>query len=317
MSGMTPEQRLSSLESRTDNAKEQISKLEATTTEIKTAIAELRNDLKWHRFVGWGIAVVYASIFVWFVNSYLPDKFNDKLPANFREDWGRLQQNVGNIQTRLNHLTPSAIDNLLPLPDGTTPPLKVVSRLQKASQVINTSLSAQIPGDPEALGALKGRINDLVDEYKAHPEVGHEAISTEVRLAAYQVASSHLLEGLKPATAFDPSLQSVKTEAYYMHFVMTCKYPTAGFLNVVNPATRPSVVVFDVHVETCRQEIQGVRWLDDRFTGSTIEYSGGPLYLAGVIFTNCRLRFGSDPQSKRALAAIMASNGRPVNLLIE
>ena len=62
--------------------------------------------------------------------------------------------------------------------------------------------------------------------------------------------------------------------------------------------------------------MDGVRWINGEFRGSTVEYRGGALYLAGVKFVDCTYKFGDDPKSKQALAAIIASKDEPVNLLL-
>jgi hypothetical protein len=62
--------------------------------------------------------------------------------------------------------------------------------------------------------------------------------------------------------------------------------------------------------------MDGPKWINVDFSGSVVEYDGGPLYLADVSFTNCTFKFGSDPRSKLALSLIEANNGKPVSLLI-
>jgi hypothetical protein len=316
MAGTTPEQRISSLESKAETTKEKLGTLETSIGGVSSAITEIKNDLKWHSRIGWGLASIYATIFGLFVGVYLPDKFNDKLPSNFKEEWGGLKQNISTIQDRLTHLTPNAINDILLLPStGNAKPASVTTQLRKASQLINVSLRTQIPGDPAALKSLGGRVANIAALYKGPPELKSAALSLGVRLDAYAIASNRLLGGLRPETEALPESSEPSRASYLMRFTMNCTHPEAHFLGIAPTAKSRDTVVFEVRVVNCSQQMEGPRWIDVHFQGATIEYNGGPLSLADVTFNNCKFKFGNDPRSKDALAVISASNGKPVSLL--
>jgi len=313
----TDEQRLASLEARADNTKEALGNLTSTVDKISDAITEIQNDLKWHRNVGWGIVVLFIGAFAWVINVYLPDKFNDKLPANFKEDWGKLQQNVSNIQDRLNRLTPAAIDRLIPTngEKSTT----AIAQLRRASEVIDVAVRTQIPGDPKYISLLQGRTEELAKRSEANPELYLAAISTAIRLGGYAIGSEGLLAGLKPINVPTSLDYGVQPHSSIIGFTFDCvdqKKAQGEAAHFLGLTSKDNFLVFDVRVLACRQHMEWVHWVKDEFVGSTIEYDGGPLYLADVTFTNCTFKFGDNPQSKRALAAITASHGKPVNLLI-
>ncbi len=318
MAGTTPEQRLSSLEAKAENTKEQLSKLETNAGELSKAVIEIRNDLKWHRFIGWGIAAVYAAIFTWFLNSYLPDKFNDRLPANFKEEWGSLKQNITVIQDRLNRLTPATLNDLIPPPTGSTKAKTVATQLRKASQVIDVALKSQIPGDPDLLSPLRWRVADIAQRYKNDSEVRLAASATEVRLEGYVIASRKLLEGLKPQTVAPSDTEtSIGLRSYFMDFTMVCKYPEAYFIKAESLARAETAAIVDVTVVACQQKLEGFKWLNVQFKNNTVSYHGGPLYLADVTFQNSHFDFGNDVESQEVLSAIIARHGKPVSLLVE
>jgi hypothetical protein len=211
--------------------KESIAGLEQKTGDISEAITEIKTDLKWHRVVGWGIAILYAGVFTWVLSSYLPDKFNDKLPSNFKEDWGGLKRDVVDIRERLNHLTPNTINELLPPSDGSTKPTTVRTQLRKASQVIDVALRTKIPGDPDSLNALRRRVADIAAPYTRDPALTAAAISAQVHLAGYAIASRRLLEGLQPAeTSPLESAEIISKSSYLMGFTMVCIHSGAFFL---------------------------------------------------------------------------------------
>jgi hypothetical protein len=267
--------------------------------------------------VGWGIAGIYAAVFIWVLNVYLPGKFDDRLPANFREEWGKLQQNISNIQDWQKRLTPNSLNELIPSTNGSAKPATVSAGLERASRLIDVALRSQIPGDPALLAPLSSRVANIVRDYRAQPNVRLAAISTQIRLEGYAAASQKLLEGLRPTTMPIPEYEKAPPSSYFMGFTMNCLHPEAQFLAVYPPVSITSVVVFEVTVNTCAQKIGGPRWIGDQFNGSSIEYSGGPLYLADVTFVNCRFKFGDDRQSKQAMEAITASKGKPVTITIE
>jgi hypothetical protein len=291
-------------------------KIEDDIRGVQADVRSIKETLGWHKGVGWTIAVLFVGVFGWLSTFYIPDKFTDKLPSDFKERFAKLEQNIINVQERLNRLTPSTLNRLIPSPDTKISKKVLAMQLRKASDVIDVALKTQIPAGPQLLAPLQKRVSDLRTKYQSDAEVRSAASSIDVRLIAYEEASKRLLEGLEPISEPNLSPEAISRSSYLMGFTMVCSYPTAHFLGVVPPGTGEHVIVFDVEVDTCAQKLDGPRWINDDFKGSTVEYHGGPLYLADVTFTNCKFEFGTDSNSKMALSIISASNGTPVSLLI-
>jgi hypothetical protein len=285
--------------------------------DILTSITEIRTNQKWHRNIGWTIAATYAAVFVavigWIMSSYIPDKFDDKLPKDLKENYGALSQKVLNLEDRLNRLTPTALNGLIPS-QAVRDPKQLTEQLRQASAVIDVAFTAQIPGDPKSLDQLQMRVADIRKAQDKDSKVYAAATGTEVRLDGYQLSSARMLRGLNPRTeAFqNPDISSTTEFSYLMGFTMNCLHPVAHFLSV----SGQDVTVFDVRVNTCAQKLEGIRWINDQFNGGAIEYNGGPLYLADVKFTNCTFKFGNDSNSKAVLSAIVASESSPVSIYL-
>jgi hypothetical protein len=256
--------------------------------------------------------------------SYIPEKINDKttaidnrIPTDFNERFGKMEANLQNMQDRLNRLTPASLNDLIPSANTGISPAMLTTRLRKASGVIDVALTTHMAAAPDSLTPLMLRLRDIRSRYKGNPQVLAAANSTDVRLSAYENASKEILKGIPPITNPSEVPKSTSGRARgIMNLNMTCEYPTAHFLGVPQESATVNEYIFNVHVKTCAQKLDGPRWIKTDFNGSVIEYEGGPLYLADVSFTNCTFKFGSDPKSRAALSAIEAGKGNPVSLLI-
>ena len=68
-------------------------------------------------------------------------------------------------------------------------------------------------------------------------------------------------------------------------------------------------------IEGAAQKLDAIVWLNVKFKNSQIIYSGGPFYLGDVTFENCQFQFGSDAESRKALAEIKEMGKQPVTLV--
>lgn len=284
---------------------------------LQAEVRSSKETLGWHKGIGWTLAGIFAAAFIWLLTFYIPDKFNDKLPSDFKERFAKLEQNIANVQDRLNRLTPSTLNELIPSSDTKISKQALTAQLRKASDVIDVALKTQLPAEPQLLSPLQKRASNLLAKYNRDPALRSVISSTDVRLSAYEEASKRMLAGLKPISEAVSNLspETLSQSSYIGGFTMSCTHPTAHFLGVP-PGRGENVIVFDMQVYTCAQKLDGPRWINNQFVGSKIEYNGGPLYLADVTFENCRFDFGTDSRSKMALSIISASNGTPVSLLI-
>ncbi len=310
------ERRLNAVEDKVDNFKVNLHKTAENLSAISGTLTEIKTHLKWHRWAGEVLAATYAAAFVWLMTSYVPEKLNDRVPSDFKESWGKLQQNVSDIQGQLNRLTPTTLKQLIPSENTSTKPEVIISQLTSATKLIDVALRSKIPGDPEMLSSLRPRLGALATQYRKNRQILRLAMATDVRVDGYAIASRRLLDGLEPITERTSQPINPGHSAYLLNVKISCVYPTAEFLGIGPPFERKDVVVVDASIYKCRQQLDGVRWINNEFHGATLEYRGGALYLAGVKFVECTYKFGDDPKSKEALAAISASKGEPVNLLL-
>ena len=98
-------------------------------------------------------------------------------------------------------------------------------------------------------------------------------------------------------------------------FTVNCS-STAGstFLYAPDKASAKKMVLFDLTVIGCNQPLDNFQWVNVRFRGATVDYEGGQLNLANVIFQNCKVI--GRPADQKVLDLIRAQNGKPINLLI-
>lgn len=290
--------------------------------DLSGEIREIKTHLKWHRNIGWGIASIYALVFAivigWVLTGYLPDKLNDTVPANFKERFGALEQNVKNIQDQVGRLTPSSLSQIIPSPrTATTVPSKVTSDLREANRVIDAAFRTQLPSNPQLLAPLRARLDDIAAERPNDPQIQKAVMSTAAYLNGHEILSKSLLEGNRPVTAVQPGFTPPRQPSVLASFTMVCTHPAAHFVAATPPETASNVVLFDLRVKTCSQRLDYFKWVSVQFDGATLEYSGGPLSLAEVRFHNCKFEFGSDERSRSALSAIQAADDRTVNFLIQ
>ena len=325
---------MASLEDKDANLRQRVGTVETKLTGISGALIEIKSDLKWLRRVGWAIVGAFVAAFMWTLTFYIPDKITDKvatidnkIPTNFSERFAKMETNLQNMQDRLNRLTPAALNDLIPSPNSVMSPAMVTARLRKASRVVDVALKTEIPAAPESLAPLLRRVDDIRQRYSGNSQIRVAADSIGVRLAGYELVSRKILTGLPMNTPPETS-QNDQSKGIPMFRLKTADYSSftgGGTFScsdrnlrfVEFTQTDPATVLFmGIHIKTCAQRLDGPRWINVNFSGSDIEYNGGPLYLADVKFENCKFNFGSDPNSKAALATIIASKEAPVSLLI-
>jgi hypothetical protein len=284
--------------------------------DISTQLSKIETHLFYHRLIAGMIFTVFAGAFVWTLSFYIPQKINDIVPTNFKEDYGSLKQQIMDMQDRLNRLTPTSLDQLIPGSQTKISPRNIAARLQKASNVIDVALTSYIPASPGSLSPLLDRVQKIQESYGSDPIIRTEATSVAVQLSGYEIASHQILEGHIPSNE-SPVDALLERGATFIGFSAHCPPPPGNFFRFrLGDETVRRVVAVDVQVYTCSQQLDGPKWINDKFHGSKIKYNGGSLYLADVIFDNCTFEFGNDPSSRAVLAKIMASNGKPVNILI-
>jgi hypothetical protein len=308
--------------------KQRVVEIERGLRDVSTSLIEIKNNLKWHAGIGWAIAGLLASAFVgtlvFLMTWYIPHEIDDRIPANFSHDFGEMQQKLNDIDSRLNRLTPSALDQLIPYPDSKEPARQTALNLTRASHIIDVAVRSRLPGSPAQLSYLFDRVSELRRQQPPHSDLRQSADSLAVRLSGYSAASDKLINGIGPVKS-ESEAKSLTGSFFAASFTAGCDYPTArafGFGGSGSADTPPDLdlaeksTIFDVAIVTCKQNLDGPRWIQDSFDGSRIIYRGGPLYLASVSFEHCTFDFGNDPNSQLALATIKAAGTAPVSILL-
>lgn len=320
MANPAPEVRIHAIEEKIDRQDKKIDTLDEKLTGITNQVPTIQSDLGWHSKIGWGIAGVYAAIFggvlFWLLVFHIPDKIRDAVPDDFKEKFGRLEQNVADIKEQFNRLTPNSLKQLI-APNQT--PYALTANLREASAVVDTALRVQLPSDPALLAPIRAEVRRILEKSTSDKKLHLAATSLAVRLDGYQVASKSMLQGIKPITEAPlPEYKLPKQTAFFASFGVRCtKGSIAHAFGWDSPQEVAGIVFFDVGIYRCSQKLSGPQWINVMFDGATLEYNGGPLKLAGTTFKDCVFKFGDDPDSRRALAAVTAARNEPVNLLIE
>jgi len=308
------EQKIKDIEKTTKSLERKTANSESQTN---TAITKLVSDQKWHAKIGWAVIVLFAGAFSWLLTFYIPGKINDNIPTDFKERFGKIENGLATLQDQLNHLTPSTLNRLIPSSDTNIDPKLLAQQLQQASGIIDVALTSHIPAADSSIFPLRARLGEIRKKYGANSPVTSVATSADVRLDAYQLVSSKILNGeFKPITNAGDAHAGQNDQSILMNFGIICNPQLDQSFLKIDPGLENNVVVFRVRVNGCKQKMKGPRWIDTSFKDATLEYNGGPLYFADVTFTNCTFKFGSDPDSVVALSAIKSSGDKPVNLLI-
>lgn len=279
-------------------------------TDVLPRLSRLEERLEWHQRVGWGIVTIFGVVLVWLLTIYLPGQFQDKLPDNFRERFGRMEENVQNLSDAMNRLTPSALQRLLvPPPSGKLS----ADALQRADKIVDTAFEIQLPGNPRMIAPLRASIREAIQQERIPPAARSVATGTLVRLGAYEDFSRTYVHGLPVAST--PAEVNETPRSMIASLTLHCVHPAATAIGG-NPGALGNLVVYDLSITGCVQSLERVHWINTAFVNATIKYHGGRLALAGVRFKNCRLDFGTDKDSERLKTEIEKSGGRPMNALI-
>ena len=316
MPPQTTEEKITALGNKVGEHASKLTKLEQGVGDISGQLLTIRNDLAWHWKIGAGIVLLFIGAFGWLLSSYIPGKLNDTVPADFKERFGKLEQNVGDMKEQFNRLTPNSLKQLI-APNQT--PSALTANLKEASAVVDAALRVQLPSNPALLKPLRQQVGNIVAESSSNKQLHTAAMALAVRLDGYGNASDYLLTGSQPITTPDPNGYLVEKPSFIISggTIACSRGPVAHFMGWHTPQQAAGIVVVDLHVEKCSQVLSGPQWINVTFDGATLEYNGGPLKLAGVIFKNCTFKFGNDPDSDQALASITASHNEPVSLLIQ
>jgi len=101
----------------------------------------------------------------------------------------------------------------------------------------------------------------------------------------------------------------------FKNLTFECEYPTAGGIVGEPPQAASNLIVYQVRMKGCQQrQLAYFTWIRVEFDHMTVMYDGGPLTLVQTTFEDCTFQFGTDPNSKQALAIIQAAKGKPVNI---
>jgi hypothetical protein len=320
------EKPLDALRKRVDRIETQLANaIEPKLDGIANLLIKIENDLKWHRIFGSGIAAMFGVVLAWLLIYHIPNAIHDKIspvdekiPTDFKERFGKMGADIQNMQEQLNRITPTSLNGLIPDPSKKVRPMVISEQLRQASRLIDFAMTSRIAAEPKSLTPLLMRVDAIRQKYKGDSQIQSAADGADVRLSAYKSASKDILNGVAPVTTQNGTQPlDMRQNHGFFNIDITCLHPANTlFLGVPFTPDAVNVYVVKVHVVGCGQLLDGPRWINDSFTGSTIYYDGGPLSLADVSFKNCTFEFANSPHKDFVLSALRASNGKPVTLLV-
>lgn len=271
----------------------------------------------------WIPAVIVILGAVWGVLRYTISSEVAKQLAQPNQDIAVIKQELQDVQgrvtyveNRMDNLTPSTLDRLIPKPSPTTSAMELTEDFRKASDVIDVAMRAKIPASVNSLNALLANVDSAQNIYKNDAALRTASTRVSIRLSAYQDFSAQVKNGVDPISKPGVPPRQLSLGTTLMGFTFNCKYPTAHFLNFENLTEEfiERSLIFDVAVDGCAQILDGPKWIDTSFNGATVEYKGGPLQMTDVTFTNCKFNFAKNANGMAALNLISKNQGKPVTI---
>lgn len=262
----------------------------------------LKNEIKWHALIGWGAisaAVAFAGgLLLWYLPKELSSN-SSQISSQLGERIARVEGKVDSMNLRLQQLQ-SPLGRILvgPSEAKTLNPNDLRLTFQKANQIIDASLKEKRPPPTPDLSYETTNVREVLKSVPMSKDVREAGVSTLARLAAYETLGQLARIG---------SFQNVLVHARIVDLGTAISAP--------QEMARLTIIV-DSDFKNVGQDITGFKWVRDRFENARISYSGGPLDLSEVTFSNCTFQFGSDPVSRKVLDVLNESKGRPVSIVV-
>jgi hypothetical protein len=190
-------------------------------------------------------------------------------------------------------------------------PSQVAFRFREAKLMVTSAMENKIPADPRLLEISAKNLQSILHTVPLPEPVKKDGESLLVRLDSYRAVTSDILEGKAAGSLFTIDFEGggVALGAYA---ILGIENPVYGNSNTMSD----TVFVGSIISGFTQQNLTAIRWVDVTFKDDGLVYRGGPLYLDGTRFINCKYLFGSDSNSVKALQAIKASGENPVTLVI-
>ncbi len=291
----------------------------ADTSSIRLDVNTLQNDLKWHRTIGWAIALAYASIFGIVLNWLV----NDKLPEKLNSAKSELNVNIDNQKNELLRASTSqfsTISQQLAVMGATIELLKpeIQKRLGQALQDRATGNGAQL------------RLN-----LQTADELAKQALASSVKTDPRQVGQAGasfigVASSAKDETDKQLAWQAVSSIVNYRSFLFAEAARYSRFLSfppcfatsstqhgTIGPLADGRFVPFNISsgakISQCVADLDETKEaVDVVFEDCLIKYSGGPLNIKNTTFKNCIFLFSvTQPPSARGKElsqTLMAAN---------
>lgn len=274
-----------------------------TVAENEADIKVIKETLKWHGRVGWGIAGIYAVVFGGFLTWYLPKELDSQrakllvdLSSNIRTT---VQQEVGKI--------PGAALQKLAVPTADITklsPEQLQARFVRAKDIVNGSLANRLPSSPDLLPPVNNFIRAALASPSTKGETRSDGISALVSVESYEVFSKNAIANKSNVFFYHPTFKGSLSKS---------GWPISPGIAVKSPE---SVVIYGGSFTNLKQDITGIKWISTSFDGAVIYYNGGDVYFADVTFKNCKFVFGNDPRSQQLLNALKRSQGHATSILL-
>jgi hypothetical protein len=263
----------------------------------------IQSELKWILRIGWA-AISAAAIFAGgLLTWYLPKELSAN-SAQLRSDLGeriaRLEDKIDSLNLRLQQ-SQSPLGRIIVGPNEAKAlsSSELRQTFEKANKFIDASLKEERPAATPDLTYEVSSVRAVLHLVTMSKDAREAGVSTLGRLAAYDTLGRLVRTG---------KLQNI--------FIQD-KFANSGTA-ISAPLENAKLTIFvDSDFVNVGQDLTGFKWVRDRFRNSRILYSGGPLYLSEVSFTDCSFQFAADPVSRKVLDLIRVSNGKTVSIVVD
>lgn len=294
---------------------------------VETALEVIEERLSWHKLVGWGAIGIFTAVFIYLLTWYLPKELsNYPTKADLKDVSGKvdvLSTKLDNLSENLNKFMALRIGGLIPSPDkakklSTT---QLSANLHQATLLVDAALQGEVPADPALLVSSRVNLRSIIKEIKLPLAVEKQALSAFAHVDTYESFSKNVLSERPIVKAAPPKPEGPVKAIIVVSLPTTlAKFSVIDFAGQgiefvhVPPDFQGDVVAYDLRIVGLKQDLSRIKWLNVTFESAEITYDGGPLLLEGVIFRDCKFKFGTDQLSKQVLALINQAESTPVSI---
>lgn len=161
----------------------------------RSAEGVFKERLGWVQRIGWGIAGIYATVFIGFITWYLPKELESsrnltKIAINEAVDPIRID--IAKLTERLGKQVAFNLQGLIPSAElaRTLDPAALKARFREADSLVNTAIEQRIPATPVLLKDAELKLRTTIQDARLPGDVRSLATSALVSFERYAAFSS-------------------------------------------------------------------------------------------------------------------------------